>query len=54
MLYPQSPMATTQTLDLFGNMVMVPAHMQALYVLVEQRGGLEAIETFGLADILVL
>jgi hypothetical protein len=31
-------------------MTTVPAHMQALYMLVEQRGGIRSITTFGIAE----
>ena len=52
--HPRSPLATTQNLDFYGNMTFVAAHMQALYILVKQRGGLDAIDMHGLADTIVL
>lgn len=48
--HPQSPLATTQLLDWYGNMTFNPLHMQALYMLVKQRGGLDAIDLYGGAD----
>jgi hypothetical protein len=54
MSYPESPLAKAQTLDLVGSMTVVPAHMQALYMLVEQRGGIRSITTFGIAETIAL
>jgi hypothetical protein len=52
--HPQSPLAKVQNLDFYGKTRFVPMHMQALYLLVRQTGGLESIEMYGLADALAL
>lgn len=49
-----SPMAKTQSLDTVSYMSPQPSHMQALYQLVPERGGLQNIKTFGIADTLAL
>jgi hypothetical protein len=52
--HPQSPLAKAQNLDFYGKKRFVPAHMQALYLLVRHTGGLESIKMYGLADTLAL
>jgi len=52
--HPQSPLAKAQNLDFYGTLSFIPAHLAALYILVEQKGGLDKIEVYGLADTLAL
>jgi hypothetical protein len=52
--HPQSPLAKVQNLNFYGKRRFVPVHMQALYLLVRQTGGLESIKMYGLADTLAL
>jgi hypothetical protein len=52
--HPQSPLAKAQNLEFYGKKRFVPAHMQALYLLVRQTGGLESIKMYGLAHTLAL
>jgi len=52
--HPPSPLARAQNLDFYGSLLFVPAHLDALYVLVGQKGGLDAIELHGLADTIAL
>jgi hypothetical protein len=52
--HPQSPLAKAQSLEFYGKKRFVPAHMQALYLLVRQTGGLESIKMYGLAHALAL
>jgi hypothetical protein len=53
-IHPQSPLAKAQNLEFYGKKKFVPAHMQALYLLVRQTGGLESIKMYGLAHTLAL
>ncbi len=52
--HPTSPLAKAQNVDFYGSLGFVPAHMRALYTLVEQKGGLDKIDLYGLADTLAL
>jgi hypothetical protein len=52
--HPQPPLAKAQNLDFYGKKRVVPAHKQALYLLVRQTGVLESVEVYGLADTLAL
>jgi hypothetical protein len=52
--HPPSPLARAQNLDFYGSLGFVPAHMHALHILVEQKGGLDKIGLYGLADTLAL
>ena len=52
--HPQPPLAKAQNLDSYGKKRVVPAHKQALYLLVRQTGVLESIKMCGLADTLAL
>lgn len=49
-----SPMTSTQWLDVYGSISHVPAHTVAMRSLVEKRGGLEGIELNGLAEVIQL
>jgi hypothetical protein len=52
--YPQSPLAKVQVLNSVGYMKTEPAHFHALYRLVQLRGGLQNIRTFGIAHTIAL
>lgn len=52
--HSRSPMARTQILDLVSNMNFIPTHIDALYRLVAQKGGLKSIHTYGVASTVAL
>ena len=52
--FPQSPLAKTQVLDSVAYMKTEPSHFRALYRLVELRGGLQNICSFGIAHTIAL
>jgi hypothetical protein len=49
-----SPLSSTQWLDVYGNMSHIKAHTLAMRSLVDLRGGLEKIKLEGLAEVLEL
>lgn len=49
-----SPLASSQWLDVYGSMSHLAAHTTAMRSLVARRGGLENIELEGLAEVLSL
>jgi hypothetical protein len=49
-----SPLASTQWLDVYGRVTPMPQHTVALRSLVARRGGLENVELEGLAEVLLL
>ena len=49
-IHPPSPLAKAQDLDYRGQLVFGTTHLQAIKLLVEQRGGIDKIGIFGLAD----
>lgn len=49
-----SPLASTQWLDVYGSMTHHAAHSTAMRSLVVHRGGLDKIELEGLAEVLSL
>nr|KAK5441078.1 hypothetical protein LTR18_006922 [Exophiala xenobiotica] len=53
-IHPTSPLATAQNLHVYGNMVNEEQHLQAIILLIMQKGGLESLELFGMADIMAL
>ncbi len=53
-IHPTSPLATAQNLHVYGNMVNEEEHLQAIILLIMQKGGLESIELFGMADTMAL
>lgn len=53
-LHPRSPLATAQQLHVYGNMVNDEEHVQAIILLIMQKGGLEAIDLYGMADTMAL
>ncbi len=48
--HPLSPLATTQCRHLFSMLGVVEAHARAVGELVKLKGGLQAVETFGVRD----
>ena len=44
-----SPLASTQWLNVYGNILYVPEHERAVMELVKIRGGLENVKLYGLA-----
>lgn len=52
--HPRSPLATTQSLHLFSMQGVVEAHVRAAGELVELKGGLQAIKTYGVRDTILL
>ncbi|KAK5031560.1 hypothetical protein LTR13_007549 [Exophiala sideris] len=53
-VHPPSPLASAQNVHVYGNMINDEQHTQAILVLIEQKGGLESLELFGMADIMAL
>lgn len=49
-----SPLSSSQWLDVYGNMSKVAAHYSAMRSLVDRQGGLEKIHLEGLAEVLEL
>ncbi len=47
-----SPLASVQWLDVYGSVTHIPEHTTAMRSVVNLRGGLEAIEVNGLAEVL--
>jgi hypothetical protein len=52
--HPRSPLATTQSLHLFSTLNVVEAHVRAVAELIELKGGLQAVETYGVRDTILL
>jgi hypothetical protein len=52
--HPQSPLAEQQYLHVYGRIEMCLEHVPALKALIESKGGLEAITTYGMADTIQL
>jgi hypothetical protein len=49
-----SPLSSSQWLDIYGSMTHIKAHTLAMRSLVDHRGGLEKIQLEGLAEVLEL
>ena len=49
-----SPLSSSQWLDVYGSMSHIKAHTLAMRSLVDHRGGLEKIQLEGLAEVLEL
>ncbi|RFU31449.1 hypothetical protein B7463_g4899, partial [Scytalidium lignicola] len=47
-----SPMTSTQWLDVYGSISHIPAHTTAMRSLVDKKGGLEKVELNGLAEVI--
>ncbi|OAG40682.1 hypothetical protein AYO21_05178 [Fonsecaea monophora] len=52
--HPVSPLAKTQSLHLFSLLNVVEAHVKAVAQLVSLKGGLGAVDTYGVRDTLLL
>lgn len=52
--HPISPLARTQNLDFYASLEFGDAHMKALTHLILQKGGLDTIQLWGLADTIAL
>ncbi|KIX06546.1 uncharacterized protein Z518_04522 [Rhinocladiella mackenziei CBS 650.93] len=53
-IHPASPMAEAQNLHVYGNMVNEEEHVPAILWLIMQKGGLDGIELYGMADTMAL
>ncbi|KIV89266.1 hypothetical protein PV10_08845 [Exophiala mesophila] len=53
-VHPQSPLAKAQFLNVYGNMIHDEAHFKWIVYLIAHKGGLDAIELYGFADIVAL
>ena len=47
-LHPTSPLASAQSLHIYGTVELMPQHVKALRILVKQKGGIETIKLPGL------
>ncbi|EXJ79616.1 hypothetical protein A1O3_07895 [Capronia epimyces CBS 606.96] len=52
--HPISPLAEAQFLRIYGSMVNAEEHVQGIMLLIAQKGGLDRIELYGLADTIAL
>ena len=52
--HPQSPLATSQYMHLYGRLTLMPSYATALHQLVEARGGILALKHLALPDWLLL
>ena len=53
-VHPVSPMAKVNNLDVYGAMINDEKHIQGILLLVNQKGGLERMELYAMADTLQL
>lgn len=53
-VHPQSPLAKAQHLHVYGNMIHDEAHLKWIVYLIAQKGGLDAVELYGFADVVAL
>ncbi|KIW77870.1 hypothetical protein Z517_07703 [Fonsecaea pedrosoi CBS 271.37] len=53
-VHPVSPMAKVNNLHVYGAMINDEKHIQGILLLVSQKGGLEGLELYGLADTMQL
>ncbi|OCT54037.1 hypothetical protein CLCR_09596 [Cladophialophora carrionii] len=53
-VHAQSPLARLNHLDIYGSMINDEKHIQGIRLLVGQKGGLDAIECYGMADTMQL
>ncbi len=53
-VHPLSPLATAQNLHVYGSMANDEKHIQGIRLLVAQKGGLDNIHLYGLADTMAL
>lgn len=52
--HPQSPLATQQYLHMYGQMLIEESHVSGLTGLIQRKGGIEGMETYGMADTIAL
>jgi hypothetical protein len=52
--HPQSPLATLQYLHVYGQMLAEEKHVGGLKELLQQKGGIEAMDVYGMADAMAL
>lgn len=52
--HPQSPLATQQYLHMYGQMLIAESHVSGLTELIQRKGGIEGMETYGMADTIAL
>lgn len=52
--YPESPLAKTQNLHIYGQMKLAPEHTHAIFLILERLGGIDAVTLYGLKDTLEL
>jgi len=48
--YPESPLAKTQNLHIYGMLKLVPEHIHAMFAILERIGGVDAVTLYGLRD----
>ena len=53
-IHPTSPMAEAQDLHVYGNMINDELHVQAIVSLINQKGGLDGMEVYGMAEAMAL
>lgn len=49
-IHPKSPLAEAQMLHVYGNMVNDESHVRWITYMIMQKGGLEGLELYGMAD----
>ena len=52
--HPQSPLATQQYLHMYGQMLIEESHVSGLTGLIQRKGGIEEMKTYGMADTIAL
>lgn len=53
-VHPQSPLAEAQNLHVYGNMVNDESHVKWITYMIMQKGGLDGLELYGMADTMAL
>ena len=53
-VHPISPLAKAQNLHVYGNMVNEEKHIRGIMLLITQKGGLDGMELYGMADTMAL
>jgi hypothetical protein len=53
-VHPMSPLAEAQHLHVYGHMVNDDTHIKGIILLIKQKGGLQGMELYGMADTLAL
>lgn len=48
--HPTSPLATAQSIHMFGNIKLIPEHLRALRYLTNLKGGLQTMVEYGNMD----